>query len=126
MWGEEGPGAGPRAKGFLHAQGRAKVQLLGSALEAEGGPAGQEQPGHLVCSHVVRWGPQVGCKCLWPTLGHSEPGTLILSIPKCLSFPGLGSSTLACPPYPSLTGKLCQERKEVGGRAGGIQGALLG
>lgn len=68
-----------------------------------------------------------------PILGHLEPRSLVLTISKCLSFPGPGSSTMACPPppappppHPSLAGKLCQERKEVGGRASGIQGALLG
>lgn len=39
---------------------------------------------------------------------------------------GLPAATRAPPPHPSLAGKLCQERKEVGGRASGIQGALLG
>lgn len=37
-------GAGPRAKGFSHTQGRARVQLLGRAVESAGGPAGWEQP----------------------------------------------------------------------------------
>ena len=52
--GEEGPGAGPRAKGFSHAQGRARVQLLGRAVEAEAGPAVQEQPGRPVYAKSPR------------------------------------------------------------------------
>ena len=46
--GEEGPGAGPRAKGFSHAQGWAGVQLLGRAVEAAGGPGGQKQASHPI------------------------------------------------------------------------------
>lgn len=78
MWGEEGPGAGPRAKGFSHTQGRARVQLLGRAVEAAGGPAGQGQP----CRPIYTKSPRLhdstaGPRPLWPA-------TLILSIPKCL------------------------------------------
>lgn len=87
---------------------------------------GQEQLGCPVGARVVRWSPQAGGTTARPALGRSESGFLVLSILKCLSCPGPGGSTLARPPHPSLTGKLCQERKEVGGRAGGIQGALLG
>lgn len=121
--GEEGPGAGPRAKGFSHARGWAGVQLLGRALEAEGGPTGQKQASHPIYPEAP------GPVTLGQALGRSQPGSLILSIPKCLSFvPGPDGSTLAHPTplHPSSAGKLCQERKEVGGRAGGIQGALLG
>lgn len=59
-------------------------------------------------------------------LGRSEPGSLTLSFPKRLSFSGPRGSTLAHPSHPSSAGKPCQERKEVGGRASSIQGALLG
>uniref|UniRef100_A0A452VFU3 Uncharacterized protein n=1 Tax=Ursus maritimus TaxID=29073 RepID=A0A452VFU3_URSMA len=87
-------------------------------------------PGFGLCLHH---GPLPNAETLpalhLNALGRSQPGSLILSIPKCLSFvPGPDGSTLAHPTplHPSSAGKLCQERKEVGGRAGGIQGALLG
>lgn len=60
-----------------------------------------------------------------PALGHSEPGPFILSLSSASAFLGLAVG-LGPPSHPSLAGKLCQERKEVGGRAGGIQDALLG
>lgn len=122
--GEEGPGAGPRAKGFSHARGWAGVQLLGRAVEAEGGPAGQKRASS---SPLPSEAPRRGTPR--QALSHARPGSHTLSIPKCLSLvSGLGGSSLAHPTplHPSLAGKLCQERKEVGGRAGGIQGALLG
>lgn len=68
-----------------------------------------------------------GCVTAGQALGLSEPGSRHLSVPECL-VPGPGGSALPWhgPPPPSLAGKLYLRRKEVGGRAGGIQGALLG
>lgn len=112
--GEEGPGAGPRAKGFSHAPrlGWGPTPGQGSGRLREALQASRRQAIPLTLS---------------PQAAGLQGRPLAILSQMCLS----SLLSLVAPPWhpppPSiLSGKLCQERKEVGGRAGGIQGALLG
>lgn len=108
--GEEGPGAGPRAKGFSHARGWAGVQLLGRAVEAEGGPAGQKRASS---SPLPSEAPRRGTPR--QALSHARPGPHTLSIPKCLSLvSGLGGSSLAHHTPPSILSREAVSREEGG------------
>lgn len=117
MWGRK-DGGRAQGQGFSPAQGQAGVQLSRRAVEAV--------RGHSSCQPPI-YSKSLGCVALRPALGHSEQGPSSWQFGTALISSHPGGCALAWPPHPStLSGKPRQERKEVGGRAGGIQGALLG
>lgn len=105
VWGRKDWRAGPRAKGFSHAQGRARVQLTGSTWRLR--PSG---PGAYELPRAYRV----------PGLRDSRasPQPLSPGASSCQSQVPLPSwawpFTLGRPPHPSLAGNCVQRGRRLG------------